>query len=62
MTLRLRGRLIGKIPYYKHTTAFGVEKQKSFNRTLVNQDLWLLNVYISTGRGLSSNPIYPYPI
>ena len=32
---RLRGRLVGNIPYYKHTTAFGVEKQKSFNRTLV---------------------------
>ena len=31
----LWGRLVGNIPYYKHTTAFRVEKQKSFNRTLV---------------------------
>ena len=31
----LRGRLVENIPYYKHTTAFGVEKQKSFYRTLV---------------------------
>jgi len=31
----LQGCLVWNIPYYKHTTAFGVEKEKSFYRTPV---------------------------